>query len=140
MSDVAIAKPLPEQTADSASYWRAAAEGRLELTRCRACGNAFHYPRPACTACGSWDVEPFTASGEAEVYSFTVIHRAPNEAFRPDVPYVLALVDTEEGARLLTHIVDVDVEAVRIGQRVAVRFQPRGETAIPVFAPLEADA
>jgi uncharacterized OB-fold protein len=52
---------------------------------------------------------------------------------------VLALVDTEEGARMLTHIVDIDVEAVQIGQPVTVRFQPRGETAIPVFVPLEAD-
>src|SRR4051812_18337240 len=111
MSEI-IEKPEPLQTIDSESYWRAAADGRLELSRCGACANVFHYPRPLCPRCGSWDVEKITSSGRGKVYSFTVVHRAPTPAFRPDAPYVLALVDTEEGARLFTSVRDVDPEAV----------------------------
>lgn len=128
-------KPLPEQTVDSESYWRAAAAGRLELTRCASCNHAFHYPRPLCPACGSWEVAPFDSTGLATIYSFTVVYRGPTEAFRADQPYVLAIVETEEGARLLSTVKDVDPDTVRIGQPLAVAFEPRGDTAVPYFVP-----
>lgn len=128
-------KPVPEVTIDSAGYWEAARRGELLLSRCTTCQHAFHYPRPMCPACGAWTIDPFVASGRGEVHSFTVVYRAPGEAFRADVPYVLALVDTEEGARLFTAVRDVDPSSVRIGLAVQVAFEPRGEFAIPVFVP-----
>jgi uncharacterized OB-fold protein len=134
--EVLIQKPFPEQTVDSESYWKAATEGRFELTRCTACGNAFHYARPFCPGCGSWDVESFDASGRGEIYSFTVIYRGPNEAFRDDVPYAIALVDTDEGARLFVGLKTGDPDGLAIGQKVEVSFEPRGDMSIPYFTPV----
>lgn len=127
--------PRPEISPDSIGYWNALSEGRLELSRCAGCGSAFHYPRPLCPRCGSWDVARFDASGAGTVYSFTVVHRAPSADLRPATPYVIALVDTDEGARLLTGIRGIDPDGVFIGQRVRVSLEDRGDVTVPMFEP-----
>src|SRR4051794_28680740 len=88
------------ETAGSAPFWAAARHGRLVVQRC-ACGAWQHPPRPFCLACGSTpDFAP--VSGRGTVYSFTVVERALVPALRPFVPYVLALIDLEEGVRMLS--------------------------------------
>lgn len=68
------------------------------------------------------------------MYSFSVVHRAPSPAFKEDVPYVIAIVATDEGPHLLSRIVGVAPEAVHIGMRLRVRFDTVSEeTALPVF-------
>jgi uncharacterized OB-fold protein len=134
MADVTPAKPSPEQTFDAASYLAAAAQHRLELSECDSCHTVFHYPRDICPSCAQWTIRPITASGRGTIYSFTVVHRAPQPAFADDVPYVLALVDTEEGARIFARIAVPNPEAVRIGLPVRAAFEPiDDQSAIVVF-------
>ena len=128
-------RTLPAPIVDSvnAPFWRAAAEGVLMIKRCKACGEAHWYPRPFCPHCGGDDTEWEAAAGSGTIYSFTVTRRAD------PVPYVLAYVTLDEGVTMLTNLVDAEIEALHIGQRVQVKFrQAEGGGAVPVFAPSEA--
>ncbi len=110
-------------------FWRAAAEGRLLLPRCRSCGRAHWYPRPFCPFCRSVDVEWEQASGKGVVYSFSVMRRAR-------APYCVALVSLDEGPTLMTNLVDGTSAPPSIGQRVQVAFVVSTEgRRVPVFRP-----
>jgi uncharacterized OB-fold protein len=120
-------------TRDSALYWQRVGDLGFALPHCDNCGRFHFYPRAACPFCHSERVAPKTASGRGTVYSYSVVYRAPSPAFAADVPYVVAIVATDEGPHLLTRIVDVPPEAVRIGMAVRVSsFDPGRE---PVFGP-----
>lgn len=135
----ALAKPVPVATADSVDFWRFAADGQLMLRQCNACGNRMFYPRIVCARCLSTDLGWAAASGRGRVYAVTTIHRAPDEIFRADVPYTLAIVELDEGARMMCNIVDCSPERVAIDMPVEVVFEKRGETAaIPQFRPIAA--
>lgn len=130
---------LPIPDADSEPFWRAAREGRLVCRRCTACGHAYHYPRARCPRCLSAATEWIDLSGEGTVYSYTVVHQAASRAFRDRVPYVLALVDLDEGPRLLTNLVEVSPASVTVGLRVRVDWRAESDDAVlPVFRPLGA--
>lgn len=121
--------PAPTVYPETRPFWEAAAEGRLLVKRCDACGEHHHYPRDTCPFCGSERTQWRQASGQGTIYSFSVMRRA-------DVPYVVAYVTLDEGPTMMSNIVDTDADAIRIGQRVAVRFQPsEGGPPVPVFAP-----
>jgi len=129
------ALPVPHPDADSARFWAATLAGRLELPRCRSCGQLVWYPRRRCPGCHGDDLDWEVLSGLGTVYASTVVHRAP-ESFAGPVPYVVALVDLDEGARLMTNIVDCPPETVAIGMRVGVTFQRvSDQAALPLFAP-----
>ena len=115
---------------DNASFWQAATQGRLMLKRCNACGEVHWFPRPICPLCGSDDTLWVPASGKGTVYSVTVTRKAG------PVPFALAYVTLEEGATMMTNIVDCDLDTVRIGDKVEVVFKPsRGGQAVPMFRP-----
>ncbi|MFG2293941.1 Zn-ribbon domain-containing OB-fold protein [Streptomyces sp. NPDC048603] len=131
---------LPEVDAFTRPYWTAAAEGRLLLRRCAACGRAHHYPREFCPYCwaGEDRVAWEQASGRAVLYTWSVIHRNDLPPFGSRVPYVAAVVDLEEGPRMMTEVVDCEEADLRIGMPLEVTF--RGETdeiSVPVFRPRE---
>ena len=130
-----MALPFPEQlTAEAAHFFGAAAQGRLELQRCAACAKTWFFPRPACVACGSTDYAWIQASGRGTVQSFSIVRRAPSPEFRDRVPYVVTLVDLEEGPRMMANIVGDDALGIAIGDAVAVTFEDRGEgRALPQF-------
>lgn len=117
-------KPLPKPNSVTSPFWAACAAGRLTFQRCRACGHGQFPPRIACTACHRTALDLETASGRGTVYSATVVHRAPIEAFKADVPYVLAIVELEEGVRAMMNVRTDAPEAVRIGLPVQVFFEP----------------
>ncbi|GAA2319736.1 OB-fold domain-containing protein [Streptomyces hawaiiensis] len=96
---------LPEPDAFTRTYWDAAAEGRLLIRRCGACGRAHHYPREFCPHCWSEDVTWETASGRATLYTWSVVHRNDLPPFSGRVPYVAAVVELTEGPRMMTEIV-----------------------------------
>jgi uncharacterized OB-fold protein len=96
---------LPEPDAFTRTYWDAAAEGRLLIRRCGACGRAHHYPREFCPHCWSEDVTWETASGRATLYTWSVVHRNDLPPFSDRVPYVAAVVELAEGPRMMTEIV-----------------------------------
>jgi hypothetical protein len=121
--------PAPPVSAETKPFWDAAAAGRLLLKRCEACGEPHYYPRIACPFCGSARTSWQEASGRGTIYSYSVFRRAP-------VPYAIAYVTLEEGPTMMTNIVDSDLDAIRIGQRVHVRFVPTdGGPPVPMFAP-----
>ncbi|HWP43730.1 MAG TPA: Zn-ribbon domain-containing OB-fold protein [Blastocatellia bacterium] len=126
--------PLPKPDNDSAEYWDAARRHKLVLQQCIECQRFRFYPRSVCPHCLSDRFEWRPASGRGKVYSFTVIHRAPAQAFRDRVPYVLALVELEEGVRMMTNIVECDPDTVRIGESVEVTFDDvTDEVTLPKF-------
>lgn len=132
---MSAARPLPEPTPETEPFWAAAREGRLTVQRCGDCGEHVFYPRLVCPACLSEALEWRTCSGRATVYACTVVERAP-AAFADRVPYVVALVELEEGPRMMSWIRTDDPHAVRIGMPLQVEFEPASETiAQPVFVP-----
>ncbi|CAM5777898.1 MAG: Zn-ribbon domain-containing OB-fold protein [Pseudomonadota bacterium] len=127
-------KPLPTVDPESAPYWSALKENRLILKHCRDCGRHHFYPRALCPHCHSDALEWSDARGTGSIYSFTVARRPAGPAFKADAPYVVAVIDLDEGARMMTNIVTDNVDAVRIGQRVAVQFDAvTDEVTLPKF-------
>jgi len=122
--------PAPEANPETKPFWDAAAEGRLLVKKCVTCGQVHFYPRAICPFCGSDKTEWVTASGRGTVYSYSVMRRVP-------IPYALAYVTLEEGVTMVTNIVDGDLDAIRIGQRVTVAFKPsEGGPPVPMFRPM----
>jgi uncharacterized OB-fold protein len=127
---------LPTADDHTRPFWSAAREGRLLVMRCRACGRAHFYPRPFCPHCWSDAVEWEEASGRGGLYTYSVVRRNDLPPFDQRVPYVAAVVELEEGVRLMTNVVECDVDDLRVGMPVAVAFQAIDEEyAIPVFRP-----
>ena len=129
-------KPLPVIDGESQPFWQAAREHRLAVMRCRDCGKHFFYPRELCPFCHRAAVEWVRASGRGKIYTFTIARRPAGPAFKADVPYVIALVELEEGPRLMTNIVTKEVDRIRIGQSVKAVFDDvTAEVTLVKFAP-----
>ncbi|ELP69251.1 Zn-ribbon domain-containing OB-fold protein [Streptomyces turgidiscabies] len=125
---------IPEVDAFTRPYWDAAAEGRLLVRRCGGCGRAHHYPREFCPHCWSEDVAWETASGLATLYTWSVVYRNDLPPFGERTPYVAAVVDLDEGPRMMTEVVgDAQgaQEALRVGMGLEVTFRE----GVPVFRP-----
>ena len=128
-------RPAPVPDADSAPYWAAAHDGRLVVQRCERCGAYQLYARDRCLACRG-PVAWVEASGRGTVYSFTVIRQNYSRPFRDWIPYVVALVDLEEGPRLMTNIVGCAPEDVHVGLAVHATFEAVSDDAgIALFTP-----
>jgi uncharacterized OB-fold protein len=137
VNDVA-APPLPEPSAESAPFWAAAKERRLLIPRCNSCGSIWFPPTHACPSCGSVDRSWVEASGRGTVFSFVVVHRIYHPGFAGKVPYVVAVIELEEGLRLLSNVVGVAPDQVRCDMPVRVTFEERrGDMIIPQFVPAE---
>ena len=113
------AKPLPKPTPTSQPFWDAARRHQLSLQRCAACKKFIYYPRERCPHCFSDKLGWESVSGRGKVYSYTVVRRASSRAFGE--PYVLAIVELDEGPRMTTNIVAAP-ESVKVGMPVAVHF------------------
>ncbi len=133
-------RPAPIPDPDSAPYWSAAREGKLVVQRCESCGKHQLYGRALCKFCGG-DVTWVDASGQGTVFSFTVIRQNYSRPFRDWIPYVVALVDLDEGPRVMTNIVGCDPDDVVIGMDVVARFEVvSDEAGIVLFEPVKAVA
>ncbi len=129
-------KPTPPMTPWTRPHWEAAREGRLIIQRCTACGKYVFYPRRCCPFCFADALEWVAASGRGEVYTFTVVHNNAPSAFLDDMPFVIAVVQLEEGVRLVTNVVDCDPNSVYCGMPVEVTFEPLTEAVtLPKFRP-----
>jgi uncharacterized OB-fold protein len=126
-------RPAPIPDAESGPYWAATLERRLLIQRCRSCGHTQLYGRPHCLVCRQ-AVEWVEASGRGTIYSYTVIRQNPSRSFRHLLPFVVALVDLDEGPRLMTNVVGCPPEDVSIGAAVQVRFEQVSDAAaLPLF-------
>jgi uncharacterized OB-fold protein len=124
---------LPSPDAETQPYWDAARERRLLIKRCRACGEAHWYPRPFCPHCWSEDVDWEEASGGATLYTWSVVRRNDLPPFGERVPYITAVVDLDEGPRMLSNLVEVAEADVSIGMRLVLAWQEDGDYVLPVF-------
>jgi len=132
-------RPLPTPiTPEARPYWDGAREGRLMIPRCDACGKAFMYPRVLCPHCGAREITWIRASGRGRLFSFEIAHQILNRAFKVKTPLVLAMVELEEGPRLLTNLVEVEPDPARLrcDMPVEVVFERlTDEITLPMFRP-----
>ena len=125
---------LPKSTETSAPYWEGCRQGELRLQKCPACDRVQFYPRIMCSHCGNKELGWIVASGNGRIASFTVVRRGISEAYQ--TPYIVALIDLDEGPRMMSHVFDVSAEDVRIDDPVVVDFEHWSEDiAMPVFRP-----
>ena len=126
-------RPLPLPDPETAFFWEATARRKLEILRCQNCKTWVHYPKPACWNCSSMDLKPEEVSGRGTVYSYTVTHQdVPGYT----APFAVVIVELEEqaGLRMVSNVVDVPPDDVRIGMPVEVTFQPVAEDVwLPLF-------
>ena len=127
---------LPEPTPETQHFWDGTRNGELLLQRCKETGEAYFPPRPFAPKIGSRNVEVFKASGRATLYSYVINHRP-----RPDMgtePYAIAVVQLEEGPRMMTNIVGCPQtpEALVLDMPLEVVFEKMSDTiTLPFFQP-----
>jgi uncharacterized OB-fold protein len=130
-------KPLPEPTPETQHFWDGCRDGKLILQRCKDTGKAYFPPRPFSPYTGSRDVEVFEASGKAKLFSYVINHR-PAKGFEDEAPYAIAVIELEEGPRMMTNIVDCEQtpEALVLDMPLEVAFETAtDEITLPKFRP-----
>lgn len=126
----------PPASEAAAPFWEATRDQRLVLQWCRSCDRPIHYPREACPRCLGTDLEFRPASGAGTVYACSVMHRPAHPGMADDVPYVVALIDLDEGVRLMSNVVGIEPDAVRVGQAVQVTWEALDDGRhLPLFSP-----
>ena len=135
------AKPVPVPDEASAPFFDGALDGELMLLRCQACAT-YQSPiayigvplRARCVACFSGELGWAPSSGKATLYSFVLMHQLYDEAFAAEIPYNIAVVETEEGVRLTSQVVDCPNERLEIGMPLEVTFERMSDAvAVPKF-------
>ncbi|WJV47630.1 bifunctional MaoC family dehydratase N-terminal/OB-fold nucleic acid binding domain-containing protein [Streptomyces flavofungini] len=137
-------RPRPVINRDNAGFWEGVSRHRLLIQRCGSCARLRFPWLPGCNACGSPEWDTVEASGEGTVYSYVVMHHppfpaftAPEQATAGTGPYAVVLVELAEGVRIISQVVGVEHERVRIGMPVRLEFQRVDEELeLPLFRPL----
>jgi len=132
-------RPRPALTQDNSFFFEGARQHKLLIQRCAECGTLRHPPRPSCANCRSFDWDTVTASGRGTIYSYVVNHYPQVPAF--DYPLVVALVELEEGTRLVANVSGITPDTVAIGTAVQVGFEAFDDVlTLPVFRPVVASS
>jgi uncharacterized OB-fold protein len=122
--------PAPRANSETQRFWDAARERRLLYGHCNTCQQSHYYPRAICPHCFADGTQWRQASGQGTIYSFSLMHRSATG------PYIIAYVELAEGPRLLTNIVDIDFERIRIGSPVNLVWKDtegEGSPPLPFF-------
>jgi hypothetical protein len=136
--------PIPVPDADTQPFWDGCARRELLIQRCSSCGRWLWQPRPVCSSCQEPDPAWTRVSGEGFVASWTVIRAPTLPAYADRVPFVILLVQLDEGVRLIGYLVDGEgrllrtdgsAEGIRIGMRVSLRFHDQSGTILPCWTP-----
>ena len=131
-------KPLPIITPASKPFWDAAKQHKFLIQRCKDCGQNVFYPKKICPHCLSSNLEWFESSGRGKLYSYSVCLSNVAPGFQDDVPYVVGVVDLEEGVRTLTNVVDCNPEDLKCDMEVEVVFRDVTEdVSLPMFRPVK---
>lgn len=129
-------KPLPAISGETRAFWEGARRGELLIQRCDRCNEYQWYPRGFCSNCWSREIRNVPASGRGTVWTYTITYQNRSPGFNEETPYVLALVELEEGVKVFTNIVECDPRDVRIDMAVEVAFVPAtAQVHVPVFKP-----
>jgi uncharacterized protein len=128
-------RPLPQPTPETEHFWHGTKQGELRLQRCNDCAHTYFPPRPFCPACSSRSVAVFRASGRATLLSY-IINQRPHPAW--DAPYSIAIVELEEGPRMMTNVVNCPQtpEALELDMPLEVVFERQtDDITLPLFQP-----
>ncbi|MGC5567083.1 bifunctional MaoC family dehydratase N-terminal/OB-fold nucleic acid binding domain-containing protein [Streptomyces sp. FR-108] len=129
-------RPRPVVNRDNAGFWEGVSRHRLLIQRCEKCGTLRFPWLPGCNSCGCLEWDTVEAAGEGTVYSYVVMHHPPFPAFDP--PYAVGLVELAEGVRMISNVVGVPYDRVRIGMPVRLEFERVDEELeLPVFRAVE---
>lgn len=126
---------IPKPTPETQHYWDGAKEGELRLQACNSCSETYFPPRPFCPKCGARDVKVVKASGKGKLYSY-IINHLPSPGYTP--PFTVAIVELEEGIRLMTNLVDIepDPEKLELDMPLEVTFEKlNDDITLPQFKP-----
>jgi hypothetical protein len=127
-----VERTQPPVTTLTEPYWEGCRAGELRLQRCSNCGKHQFYPRTLCSHCGGRELDWVAAAGGGRIASFTVVRRAISKAYQS--PYVVALIDLDEGVRMMSTVIDAAPDTVRIGDAVTVDFAAWSDAiSLPVF-------
>ena len=130
-------KPVPAPDHMTIPFWEGCKAHKLLIQRCKTCCTSYFPPGPLCTNCRSSDIEWVQASGKGTVYSWIVVrHPIPKDVYEGDVPYVVALINLDNGVRMPSNVVGCAPEAITDGMRVEVTFKDVTDTVtLPQFRP-----
>lgn len=128
----------PDPTNATEEFWERTIDEELVLPYCNDCRDFFFFPRERCPVCMTSDFQYRSASGRGTLVTYTTIHRAPTKNYQEMAPYVNALVDFEEGVRLMANIHVEDESELEIGMPLDVTFEPtESEYKLPYFEPVD---
>lgn len=131
-------KPAPIPDHVTGEFWEAAKQHGLLIQRCQDCGANQFFPQSSCRKCLSDRMEWLEASGKGVIYTYTIVHRPPTQTFDEDVPYTVALVELEEGVRMMSTIIGIKPQDVRVNMPVEIVFEEISTTiSLPRFRPIE---
>lgn len=134
---MSVSKPIPCPTPETEVYWEGCRQGELRLQRCGSCAQVQFPPRRFCSICLADDPAWEPASGRGRIVSFTTVRHPASPAFADDLPYVVALIELEEGPTLMAGIRGCEPDDVAIGMPVEVEFEERSaEIHVPYFHPV----
>jgi uncharacterized OB-fold protein len=129
-------KPLPAIQSWSKPFWDATRERRLLIQECRNCGKKIFYPKKYCPECRSTDIGWIESSGEGKVYSFSTLHLGVHPKFEGNAPYTIAIIELNEGVRLMSNIANCDLQDIQCDMPVKVTFEDvTEEITLPRFEP-----
>jgi hypothetical protein len=115
----------------SQPFWDGTAQGQFRVPECQACGHRFFGPEPACVRCQSRKLGWASLDGSGVVYSFTEVHVPPEPGY--EVPYVLAVIELDDGPAVFSHLVGAAAANPRVGMRVTLAFRTGADgVALPV--------
>lgn len=125
--------PMPELLLDE-EFWGFCSDHRLCFQCCKSCSTWRHLPRSMCAACGSPEWEWLESSGRGHIYSWTITHQAALPSFADQVPYAVAVVELEEGVRMVSGVQGIALDEIEIDLPVEVAFETISEDmSIPIF-------
>lgn len=126
--------PAPSKLSDE--FYSHFLDGNFCIQKCSACNAWHHIPRQRCANCGSFDLQWAACSGNGELFSWTETRTAPLSSLQEDVPFTVALVQLEEGPRLVSRLTNFDPADLALGQKLRLKIQPVADGfSLPVFEP-----
>jgi uncharacterized OB-fold protein len=132
----ALGPHLPIIDAESEPFWAATKQRLFLIRHCTTCGRNHFYPRHYCPYCWSEACEWRPASGKGRIYSYTVIHHNDMPPFKDMLPYIVALIDLDEGVRVTANLIECTPDVVHVGLPVEVIYEHlNDDIALPQFRP-----
>ena len=131
------AKAIPIPGPESIPFWEGAKNHQLMIQKCSDCGHHWFPPSTVCTGCGSRNIEWIASSGKGAIFSFVVFHKLYHKGWDGEIPYAVAIIELEEGARILSNVIGTQVKTVKCDMSVEVVFEDEtDELTLPKFKPV----